>query len=285
MKALRNLDLSTLRSFVTIAETKNMTRAATRLHLTQSAISMQIKRVEESLELTLFERTKKGMQTTSAGDQLLHYARQMIELNDEAWSRLTASEYEGRIKLGVPADIINPQVPNVLRAFSQAFPRVQITLTSSLSHSLLDQFNQGQFDVILTTLREPDNNGEVISTQRLLWTGAIDGTAWKRRPLPIGFSQGCAFRSDVLDALNSNGVDWFDVVAAEDEIAGIATISADLCIGAELEGSEMQRREFIDHEELLPRLPDYSIVMYRAESSPDSPASVLGDYLKEAYRQ
>ena len=75
MKALRNLDLGTLRSFVTIAETKNMTRAATRLHMTQSAISMQIKRVEESLDLTLFERTKNGMETTSAGEQLLHYAK------------------------------------------------------------------------------------------------------------------------------------------------------------------------------------------------------------------
>ncbi len=284
MKALRNLDLSTLRSFVTIAETKNMTRAATRLHLTQSAISMQIKRVEESLDLTLFERTKKGMETTSAGEHLLHYAKQMVELNDEAWSRLTASEYEGRITLGVPADIINPQVPNVLRAFSQAFPRVQITLTSSLSHALLDQFNNGAFDVVLTTLRQPDNNGEVISTQRLLWTGAIDGTAWNRRPLPIGFSQGCAFRNDVLEALNANGIEWFDVVAAEDEIAGIATISADLCVGAELEGSDLYGREFIDHDDALPQLPDYSIVMYRAERSPDSPASVLGDYLKEAYR-
>lgn len=284
MKALRNLDLSTLRSFVTIAETKNMTRAATRLHLTQSAISMQIKRVEESLDLTLFERTKKGMETTSAGEQLLHYAKQMVELNDEAWSRLTASEYEGRITLGVPADIINPQVPNVLRAFSQAFPRVQVTLASSLSHALLEQFDKGEFDVVLTTLREPDKNGEVISTQRLLWTGAIDGTAWNRRPLPIGFSQGCAFRKDVLDALNTNGIDWFDVVAAEDEIAGIATISADLCVGAELEGSDLYRREFIDHEGTLPQLPDYSIVMYRAERSADSPASVLGDYLQEAYR-
>ena len=176
MKALRNLDLGTLRSFVTIAETKNMTRAATRLHMTQSAISMQIKRVEESLDLTLFERTKKGMETTSAGEQLLHYAKQMIELNDEAWSRLTASEYEGRITLGVPADIINPQVPNVLRAFCQAFPRVQVTLASSLSHALLEQFDKGAFDVVLTTLRQPDNNGEVISTQRLLWTGALART-------------------------------------------------------------------------------------------------------------
>jgi len=235
MKAARNLDVSTLRSFVTIADTGNMTRAATRLHLTQSAISMQIKRIEETLDLTLFERTKKGMLTTSAGEQLLHYAKQMVELNDEAWSRLTASEYEGRVTLGVPADIINPQVPLVLRAFSQAFPRVQVTLASLLSHALLEQFNAGAFDVILTTQREPDKNGEVLCTQQLRWTGAIDGTAWNRRPLPIGFSQGCAFRNDVIESLNAHGIDWFDVVAAEDEIAGIATISADLCIGASIQ--------------------------------------------------
>jgi len=260
-----------------------MTRAATRLHLTQSAISMQIKRVEESLDLTLFERTKKGMETTSAGEQLLHYAKQMVDINDEAWSRLTSSEYEGKLTLGVPSDIIYPQVPKVLRAFNQAFPRVHITLNSSMSHALLHQFDQGALDVVLATLRAPGNEGEVISTQRLLWTGAIEGSAWNRRPLPIGFTQGCAFRNDILDALSTHGIDWFNVVTGEDEIAGTATMSADLCVGVELESSEFHQREFIDHGGELPQLPDYSIVMYQAESNPGSPASVLGDLLREAY--
>ena len=100
---LRNFDLSTLRSFVAIAESGSMTRAAARLFMTQSAISMQIKRLETSLDLSVFERSAQGMKPTTAGEQLLHFARQMLELNDEAWGRLTSPDYEGQVRLGVPA--------------------------------------------------------------------------------------------------------------------------------------------------------------------------------------
>ncbi len=284
MAGKRTLDLGTLRSFVTIAETGSMTRAASRLHMTQSAISMQIKRLENSLNLSVFDRSMQGMSPTPSGDQLLSYARKMLELNDEAWGRLTAEEYEGRISVGVPSDIINPLIPRVLRDFTRDYPRVQVQLASSLTRKLLRQFSEGKHDLVLTTERKPGDGGEVLSTQRLIWTGAIGGTAWKKRPLPIGFSKGCAFRQTVITTLEEHGIEWRDVVVAEDEIAGFATISADLCVGAELEFAEHAGREAIDHGGQLPLLADHSIVLYRApDSTGNTPGAALGDYIARAF--
>ncbi|MEZ5476808.1 MAG: LysR family transcriptional regulator [Thiolinea sp.] len=203
---LRNLDLGTLRSFVAISDTGSMTRAAARLFMTQSAISMQIKRLEDSLDLRVFERSSQGMRPTSAGEQLLRYARRMLELNDEVWRRLTSPDYEGLVRLGVPSDIIYPHIPGVLKAFSRDYPQVEIRLSTAITHVLRDQFEAGTLDVVLTTERRPRPGGMVINTQALVWVGAEQGNAWKQRPLPIGLSQHCAFRPAVVDALEQAGI-------------------------------------------------------------------------------
>src|SRR6056297_186316 len=98
----RNLDLTALRSFVAVADTGGVTRAAGLLNLTQSAVSMQLKRLEESLNTSLLDRSGRTIGLTTQGEQLLSYARRMLQLNDEIYGRLTATEFEGELKLGVP---------------------------------------------------------------------------------------------------------------------------------------------------------------------------------------
>jgi DNA-binding transcriptional LysR family regulator len=182
---LRNLDLGTLRSFVTIADAGSMTRAASRLFMTQSAISMQIKRLENSLGFSVFERSAQGMTPTSEGEQLLHFANQMLALNDEAMGRLTSPDYEGLVRLGVPGDIIYPHIPVILREFSRDYPRVQVKLSSAQTINLKTELKQGLQDIVLTTEGSASPGGTVISTQALVWSGAEAGVAWKKRPLPL----------------------------------------------------------------------------------------------------
>lgn len=281
---LHNLDLGTLRSFVTIAESGSMTRAAGRLFMTQSAISMQIKRLESSLGLTVFDRSAQGMTTTSEGEQLLHFANQMLAINDEAMGRLTSPDYEGQIRLGVPCDIIYPYVPGILREFSRDYPRVQIKFSSGGTFSLRNQFKQGLLDVVLTTETQPGVDGRIVSTRPLLWTGAIDGNAWKKSPFPLGISKNCAFRPTAIKALDDAGLDWIDIVTSEDMTAAEAMTSADFCVSAELECGKGASRSAIDHSGQLPPLPNVSIVLY----CDDSPANHLGraleEYLEKAYR-
>ena len=115
---MRNLDITTLRSFVAVADSGGVTRAAGFLHLTQSAVSMQLKRLEELLGLALLDRSGRTIALTPSGEQLLGYARRMVALNDEVIGRLTDQAFEGEVVLGVPHDVVYPVIPQVLQRFN-----------------------------------------------------------------------------------------------------------------------------------------------------------------------
>ena len=117
---MRNLDVTTLRSFVAVADLGGVTKAAGFLHLTQSAVSMQLKRLEELLGVGLLDRAGRGICLTPAGEQLLGYARRMVALNDEVVRRLSDDEFEGEVRLGVPHDIVYPAIPRVLQQISRS---------------------------------------------------------------------------------------------------------------------------------------------------------------------
>lgn len=280
---LRNLDLGTLRSFAAIAESGSMTRAAARLYMTQSAISMQIKRLEKSLGLSVFDRSSQGMTTTVEGDQLLHFAHQMLAINDEAMGRLTSSEYEGQIRLGVPSDIIYPHIPGILAEYSREFPRVQLKLSTAPTVDLISEFQAGQQDLVLTTEVSPQSGGRLIGTESLVWMGAENGSVWKKRPLPLGIYKNCAFRVSAINALDRFGLDWIDIVTSEDVIAGDAMTSADLCISAELESVRPSGRAAIDHGGLLPDLPDVSIMLYAKQGPDNHLVDTLAETLLRVY--
>ncbi|MFZ1388764.1 MAG: LysR family transcriptional regulator [Thiolinea sp.] len=282
MKGIRNFDLATLRSFVQIADAGSMTRAAARLNMTQSAISMQIKRLESSLEQSLFERSVQRMLPTAAGDQLLHFARQMLALNDEAWGRMTAPEYEGEIRLGVPSDIINPHIPDVLATFSRDFPKAGIKLTTDFTICLKEQFAEGQYDIILTTEPETDG-GKIISRQALLWTSSETSCIWKKRPLPLAFTKGCIFRAAAIDVLEKAGIDWLDVVVTDDDIARQAMVRAGLCVSAQLEQTQISGVKQIVHNGQLPELPHFCVALYQQDLPNNNLAQNLVSYLEQAF--
>ena len=235
------------------------------------------------LGLTVFDRSAQGMTTTVEGEQLLHFAHQMLAINDEAMGRLTSPDYEGQIRFGVPCDVIYPHIPGILKAFSRDYPRVQIKFSSGQTFLLREQFDQGLQDVVLTTEKEPGKGGRVISTQSLNWTGAEQGNAWKKRPLPLGISKSCAFRSSAIEALDDAGIDWVDIVASEDVLAGEALASADLCILAELDWIKSSGRVAIEHGGQLPELPQFSIVLYGGDAPGNQLAQALVEYIQRVY--
>ena len=280
---LQNLDLGTLRSFVTIAESGSMTRAAGRLFMTQSAISMQIKRLENNLGMSVFDRSSQGMSTTTEGEQLLYFANQMLAINDEAMNRLTSPDYEGQIRLGVPGDVIYPHIPGILKDFGRDFPRVQIKLSSGPTVNLKSQYKQGLLDVVLTTEKVASPDGSVISNHQLVWTGAGDGNAWKKRPLPLGIAKNCAFRSSAIKVLDDAELGWIDVVASDDDTAALAMVSADLSVSVEMECVAESGRVAINHAGHLPELPEFSIVLYSVDAPGNQLTQTMVEYLLRAF--
>ncbi|NDR57972.1 LysR family transcriptional regulator [Aliiruegeria sabulilitoris] len=280
----RNLDLTALRSFVAVADSGGVTRAAGYLNLTQSAVSMQIKRLEESLDVELLERSGRGVALTSNGEQLVSYARRMLNLNDEAIDRLTAHDFGGEITLGVPHDIVYPHVPEILRRFNAAFPRVRVNLVSSYSRALLDQFARGQFTMILTTEQSHPEAAEVLSEKPLVWIGAKGGSCWRQRPLRFGSGRQCMFRAAGIRAMEKCGITWELAVESESDRTIEATVRADLAIALMLEGTEPPFLERIDHNGNLPDLPSYSINLYVSELARGRAEDALLELVRAAYR-
>jgi len=281
---MRNLDITTLRSFVAVADHGGVTRAAGFLHLTQSAVSMQLKRLEELLGLELLDRSGRTIALTASGEQLLAYARRMVALNDEVMSKLTDQAFEGEVVLGVPHDIVYPAIPRVLQRFNADFPRVRVQLVSSYSIQLKEMFRRGECDVILTTEASNGDGGETIAELPLRWIGAAGGAAWRRRPLPLALGRRCLFRPQVIAALDAAGIPWELSVETENDRTIEATVSADLAVHAMLEGTEAAHLEKIDSSGVLPELPAHMINLYGGDAGRGPLVEALAELVRQNFR-
>ncbi len=279
---IRNLDMTSLRSFVAIADAGGVTRAAGFLNLTQSAVSMQIKRLEDMLGCEVLDRSARKVALTGAGEQLLSYARRMVNLNDEVFGRLTHATHEGEIVLGVPHDIVYPLIPQVMQRFARDFPKMRIILQSSFTRILQEQFSRGECDLMLTTETELEPGGELLAELPLVWIGAPGGQAWRQRPLPLAYEQACIFRQSVQAALDRVGISWEMAVVSQNTRSVEAAVSADLAVHTVLAGSEPRHAERIVHGGALPDLMRMKIGLYQSNAA--GPAqTALASLLRQAF--
>lgn len=280
----RNMDLTALRSFVAVADAGGVTRAAGQLHLTQSAVSMQLKRLEESIGQSLLDRSGRTIALTAQGELLLGYARRMLALNDEVLARLTDKVFEGEITFGVPHDIVYPHVPGILKRFAAAYPRVKVNMVSSFTTRLKEMIEAGEADVILTTEVDRPAGSEHLTALDLVWYGAPGGTAWKERPLRIAYSRHCAFRPICQRALDDAGLPWEAGVDTDSDTTVDATLGADLAVHARLRNSAPGMLEEIDHGGTLPDLPRFHINMYTRPAAQSPLAEKLAQEVRCGYR-
>ena len=280
----RNLDLTALRSFVTVADAGGVTRAAGLLHLTQSAVSMQLKRLEESIGRALLDRSGRGVSLTADGEQLLGYARRMMRLNDEVYSRLTDQAFEGEIVLGVPADVVYPAIPSVLRQFHAEYPRMRVQLISSYTSRLKSMFARGECDITLTTEEEKDAGAETLAALPLVWVGAPNGQAWRCRPLRLAFERNCIFRKGVQQALTAANIQWEMGVDGDSTRTIEASLSADLAVHAVIDGTVQPFLEEIDHGGALPDLAITRVNMYSANSAGGQAKQDLLAMIRQAFK-
>lgn len=279
----RNLDLTALRSFVAVADAGGVTRAASLLNLTQSAVSMQLKRLEESLGLSLIDRSARTVALTAQGEQLLAYARRLLALNDEAWGRLTHPSFEGELQLGVPHDLIYPRVPMVLQRFAAEYPRVKLRLHSLYTSGLKELLARGEMDLILTTEVGLDSGGEMLSRENLVWTGAIGGQAWRQRPIRFASCGNCVFKRPALEAMERAGIPWELAVDSVSTAAVDASVAADLAVSVQLESAVPVGTEAVRHGGTLPSLPAHSINMYITGGPRAALAERLAGVVRQAY--
>jgi DNA-binding transcriptional LysR family regulator len=281
-----NVDTALLRAFVAVAETGGMTAAASVINLTQAAVSQQIKRLEETFGCLLFERQRKGLALTSAGERLFGRAKRMLALNDEIWAEMTTPLYEGEVRLGIPNDLVNTYLPRFLKSFANAYPKVRISLECSTTPKLLRKMQSGEVDLTLTTETGCGRDGESLVTERLVWVGARGGDAYLQRPLPVSIGcDGCAFQAPVLEALRANEISWRMVSEVTNMDAQVATAQADLAVMTSLASTVPGHLEVLPARSGLPPLPAFSINLYLPATGGTDIAREFARHIRESLQE
>ncbi|MBB3898936.1 MULTISPECIES: LysR family transcriptional regulator [Roseococcus] len=217
-----DLDLDLLRGFVTVAERGGFTAAGQALGLTQSAISLKVKRLEDLLGGPVFLRGAKRVALTPEGETLLAYARRMLALNEEAVRRFVSPPVEGRLRLGVADHFVPRHLAPALARLSRTWPELRIEVEVGRSHELRARLAREELDLVLGKRRDGETEGRVIFTEAVVWVAAPDFTAPPGRPLPLAMlPQGCMFRDRALTALARAGV-ASEVVYTSPSLMGVA---------------------------------------------------------------
>ena len=281
---LRNIDVALARAFVATAEAGGMTNAARLLNLTQGAVSQQIKRLEELLQKPLFQRDHRQLTLTADGERLLLHARRLIALNDEIWGLMSAPEFEGTVKLGVPRDIVRPFMPPILRGFNDAWPRVRLELQCKSSPTLLERLADGAIDMALTTETDTPVSAERLFSDDLVWIGCRGGRAHLEKPLPIAITDGtCTFRAAMMRGLEHCGRDWRVIGPVGTNDALLATVEADLAVTTLLRSMVPSHLEILGDNHDLPRLTPFHINLYTHSSKTRDIAQELANHIRDQF--
>jgi DNA-binding transcriptional LysR family regulator len=261
------LDTDLLRTFVAIAETGSFRAAAKRVYRTPSAVSMQIKKLEDTLGRPLFLRDGRQVTMTADGETLLGYGRRMLKLNDEAVARFVVPAVEGCVRLGAPDDFGTRFLPNILARFAAVHGAVDVEVMLEPSEMLLQQLDEGALDLTLITANEgqrPKRDGDILFAEPLVWAGLRGGVAWEREPLPLALAtQGCPWRKAALNALDRAGIPYRIAYGSPHCAGQQAAMLADLAIApfpASLIDPPFRR---LGKSEGLPSLPNYQILLVR----------------------
>jgi DNA-binding transcriptional LysR family regulator len=200
------LDLDQLQTFIMIADTGSFTRAAEEVHRTQSAVSMQMRRLEERIGKALFEKDGRINKLTEEGERLLSYARRMIHLNRETLAAFDDRRLEGTIRIGTPDDYADRFLPEIMARFSRSNPRVELTVICEPTFNLVEHIKRGHLDLALVTHDDAKGQSEVVRREPLLWVSSANHATHEQEILPLAFGRPtCIWRRaacDVLDEMN-----------------------------------------------------------------------------------
>lgn len=273
------LDLTLLRSFVTVVDCGSIRLAAARIGRSQSAVSMQISRLEDMIGRKLFHREGRTLRLNPAGNELLLHARRLLRLSDEALTQLQSPEAAGVIRFGVPEDYAAYLLAPLLARFAQDHPLTEIALTFDSSSGLLPLLDDGQLDLALVT-REPRQNFAVLRREALVWAAAPEHEAWRRNPLPLALSEaGDISRRLALEALQGSDRPYRVVSSSKSLLGQIAVAQAGLAVVALLAICVPADLMRLGDAEGLPMLPMLDLSLVHAPGEPTRPARQLAEFL------
>jgi DNA-binding transcriptional LysR family regulator len=198
------IDVDQLRTFIAIVETGSFTKAAEIVHKTQSAVSMQMKRLEERVGRPVFARDGRASKLTEDGERLLDYARRIVRLNVEALAAFDDAKLTGRVRLGLPDDYADRYLPEIMARFSRAYPGVELTVMCEPSVELVDLIDSNELDLAIVTDCGTSRISETFRRERLLWVTSNRHSPHLEEPLPLALGRAsCGWRRAAIECLET----------------------------------------------------------------------------------
>jgi len=278
----RTFDLDLLRSFAAVREAGGFTAAARRLNSTQSTVSMQIRRLEQQVGATLFQRLGRSVQATPDGERLAVYATRLLALNDQAWSEMTSAELSGRVRLGIPDDFAF-YLPEVIRAFREQYPAVDLQVTCDLSVALMNRLAADRLDLAIVTRHPRTPGGHLLRREPLVWVAAPDHQPDRQDPLPLSLFPRdiCVFRERALEALSEAGRNWQVVYTSMSLTGQQAIVGAGLAVTALIPSMISPQLRQLGEEAGLPDLPNVEIALHRRPGRPTEAVRRLSEMVEQ----
>ncbi|AWB47571.1 LysR family transcriptional regulator [Gemmobacter aquarius] len=281
---MHDVDTAVLRTFLALAETGSFSRAGVMVGRSQSAVSEQIRKLEELFGRTLIERTTRSVRLTAEGEHLMAHARAMVAQADAMLARFRAPDIAGEVRFGSPEDFASVYLPDILGVFAAAHPAVELHVTCQLTLPLVEEFEAGEQDLIIVK-QDPERRyaaSRPLWRERLVWVAATslgqEFSGATRGPLPLVLSPApCVYRGRATRTLEGAGVTWSGIFTSPSFAGQVAAVRAGL-------GYAVMPRAMVPPELIVlrdwPELAEVEIALLgQARLSPA--ASALAGFIEE----
>ncbi|MFS2069113.1 LysR substrate-binding domain-containing protein [Pseudomonas sp. CT11-2] len=266
-------DALLLKTFVTVVDEEGFSRAAEKLHLTQSAVSGHVRRLEEQIGKPLLRRTTRSQQLTPDGERLVAYARTILALNRDAWAELTRTPFHGRLRIGVSEDFVESRLMRTFQDFAAQYPGMEIDVQVGIPGTLLASMKQGHLELVIGSLCETSDTGLLLWQEPLVWAWSAQPVTQLPTPLPLAlFPEPCPYREVALTQLARAGIAQRTAMLCSSAAGLRAAALAGFAVAPMPVSQLGQGLAVLGAEQGLPDLPD---AQFRLFSAPEADQAIV----------
>ena len=278
------LDTDQLKSFVAIVDTGSFTRAAEQVHKTQSAVSMNIRKIEEMLGKKLFLKDGRGVKLSTDGEKLIDYARDILKLEAQAMHSLSGKSVSGHVRFGIPDDYCGMVMPDIMAAFSRRYPLAEISVVCEPSIELKERILARDLDLAVVTAKDSIGDVEIIQTSRLQFVAAQNSDVHRARPLPLAVDSGyCEWRSRVLENLAEAGVSFRTILESKNYAAIDSIVAAGLAVAILPEKMVRSYQKIVGRESGLPEIGESRIGLIASQARAAPVRDALATIIRQTF--
>lgn len=276
------LDLDQLQTFVAITETGSFTKAADEVFRTQSAVSMQMRRLEERIGKPLFEKDGRSNRLTTEGERLLNYARRMLRLNHETLAAFDDRSLEGQVRVGMPDDYADRFLPEIMGRFARSNPRIEMSVVCEPTLNLADLVRRGQIDIALVTQCD-EVTSEVVRREPLLWVSSASHAIHEEAIVPLAVGRPtCAWRRSATEMLDRSDRDYRVLFTSWSATVVIAAVMSGLAVSVLPECALRPGMRVLGEADGFAPLPDCQIGILRGHTGQRDIVDAVARHISES---